>query len=230
MGGLGFERRKNMYHYVNDKEYLRESHKICADIVNQLVQELRNNNIETKMRLVGSGKRNMVTQNEREAIDYDFNLIIEDSPQWDGRWIKSIVIDAFNYVLDKNDWGNCKDSTSAITTEKRVLTKGNKTPFSIDICIVRIDRFGCWNRLIHKKTGIVQCDQYYWNQGPSAKEIRKKEERLKSNPKLWCEVRERYIKKKNMYLTREDYNHPSFKCYIEAINEVYVSECGINLL
>lgn len=37
----------------------------------------------------------------------------------------------------------------------------------------------------------------------------------------WNEVRETYLKKNNMYLIGNDYNHPSFNCYIEAINEVY---------
>lgn len=38
---------------------------------------------------------------------------------------------------------------------------------------------------------------------------------------LWNNVRNAYLNKKNMYLKRRDYNHSSFNCYIEAVNEVY---------
>ena len=38
---------------------------------------------------------------------------------------------------------------------------------------------------------------------------------------LWEEVRQCYLDKKNLYLKRNDNNHPSFICYIEAVNEVY---------
>ena len=34
---------------------------------------------------------------------------------------------------------------------------------------------------------------------------------------------QQYEKIKNMYLVRNDYNHPSFICYIEAVNNVYNS-------
>ena len=38
---------------------------------------------------------------------------------------------------------------------------------------------------------------------------------------MWEEVREKYLDKKNMYLKRNDHYHPSFVCYIEAVNEIY---------
>lgn len=65
-----------MYHYVTDKVFLKESYSICADLVNQLVQRLKKYGIESKMSVVGSKKRGLVTQNEKEPIDYDFNLYI----------------------------------------------------------------------------------------------------------------------------------------------------------
>lgn len=212
-----------MYHYVTDKVFLKESYSICADLVNQLVQRLKKYDIESKMSVVGSKKRGLVTQNEKEPIDYDFNLYIFKAPNInDARSIKQNVIKAFNEVLNWNDWGDCEDSTSAITTEKHALTQGNKTPFSIDICIIKIDSFGNWHRLIHRKTGNMCFDQYYWNQGPKSKDIQKKEEFLKTNQQYWQEVMAAYLTKKNMYLSRQDVDgHPSFICYIESINEVY---------
>ena len=57
-------------------------------------------------------------------------------------------------------------------------------------------------------------------QAPHSKGLKKKVDKLKSN-NHWEEVRQTYLDKKNMYLSRQDYNHPSFNCYIEAVNEVY---------
>ena len=68
-----------MYHYVKDKVFLKESYSICADIVNHLVQNLKSYGIKSRMSVVGSKKRGLVTQNEKEPIDYDFNLWIDSA-------------------------------------------------------------------------------------------------------------------------------------------------------
>lgn len=212
-----------MYHYVEDKVFLHESYSICADLVNQLVQHLKHYDIVARMSLVGSGKRNMVTQNGNEPIDYDFNLILISVPNInDCRYIKETIMGAFDEVLDWNGLDNCKDSKSVITTSKIKLKKGNKTAFSIDLCIVRIDQHGYWHRLIHEKTGYVQFDRFFWNQGPNSYDILKKEQYIKSIPGLWQVVRKVYLEKKNGYLRIQNYFHPSFNCYVETINEVYL--------
>lgn len=218
-----------MYKFVTDKNYLKESYSICADIVNQLVQNLKSYGIQSRMDVVGSKKRGLVTQNGQEAIDYDFNLWIDSVESIDiirspGK-LKNTIIESFNEILERNGWKVCDDSKSVITTKKRQLRKGNKTPFYIDLCIVRKDNCGNWYRLIHQKTGITRMDQYYWEQGMSIKDLPQKEKFLK--PDHWMKVRETYLIKKNMYLSRGDIDkHPSYNCYLEAVNEVYASVRG----
>lgn len=46
-----------MYHYVEDQVFLKESYSVCADIVNQLVQNLKKYGIKSRMSVVGSKKR-----------------------------------------------------------------------------------------------------------------------------------------------------------------------------
>ncbi len=213
-----------MYKYVTDKVYLKKSYRICADMVNQLVQKLKGYGIQSRMSVVGSMKNGLVTQNEKEPIDYDFNLWIKSAENinvlHDPKQLKSTIIKAFNEVLDRNGWETCDDSTSVITTKKRVFKNGNPTPFDIDICIVREDNFGNWYRLIHRKTGFECSDLYIWERGPSIRDLEHKEEVLK--PDYWMDVRTSYLQKKNMYLSRQDMiNHPSYNCYIEAVNEIY---------
>ena len=111
------------------------------------------------------------------------------------------------------------DSTSVLTTEKRHFTKGNHTEFSIGLAIVFNNRDG-WHRLIHDKTGFAAWDRYCWNIVPNSRDLFDKVTDIKDEH-LWNEVIDVYLEKKNMYLRRQDYNHPSFNVYVEAVNQVF---------
>ena len=214
-----------MYHWIEDKNFLKNMRSLCSGIVNELVQNINNDSVMTvSAHMVGSGARNMETQNAHEPIDLDYNLnidrVYELDINRDTNKIKDYIMAMFNSVLKKHGWSNCQDSTSALTTERRHFTKGNQTEFSIDLAIVAEGREGAWIRLIHEKTGIRQYDRWFWNEGPQSKGLNDKVDWLKDNH-LWLEVRETYLTKKNLYLSRGDRNHPSFNCYIEAVNEVF---------
>lgn len=225
MGGLGQKNRKEifMYHWVRDKEFLKKMRTVCSDAVNRLVNELnRNSDLEVSFHIVGSGGRNMIAQNETEPIDLDFNLVIESAPNInDCHGIKEMVRKAFNTILNDLGWGDCSDSTSALTTKQRVFSEGNKTPWSIDLAIICEANDGSWWRLIHKKTGIVLLDSWVWEQGKDSTALFRKERELKEAG-FWKRARETYLDKKNLHLKRNETDtHPSFVSYIEAINEVY---------
>ena len=167
--------------------------------------------------------------------------IVGDSIDFsDCKYIKECVRKAFNIVLRKHRWRDCEDSKSSLTTKKHYLS-GSKTLFSIDVCIVYEDEDGNLYRLIHKKTGYNNVNsiayaasiypglvtrrpvnEYYWNKAPNSRNIKFKVDYIKSNGK-WELVREQYKSIKNRYLTQNDHNHPSFICYIEAVNNVYNS-------
>lgn len=152
----------------------------------------------------------------------DYNLKIVRSDDWDCKYIKECVRKAFNIVLRKHGWRDCEDSKSSLTTEKRCFPRISDTEFSMDVCIVCEDEDGNLYRLIHEKTGYIWTDGYYWNMAPNSRDIKFKVDYIKSNGK-WELVREQYKKIKNRYLTQNDHNHPSFICYIEAVNNVYNS-------
>ncbi len=212
-----------MYHYIEDKQYLKKLKSTCSDIINQLVQAINNDDImRVEAHLVGSGAKNLITQNANEPVDLDYNLCIIDCYEIginNGRAIKEYVQNMFDEILNNNGWRDCKDSTSVLTTELREFTHGNKTPFSIDLGIITYSQ-GNWKRLIHNKTGIVRYDEYYWNDVPHSRALNKRIEKIKAT-NLWLEVRSTYLDKKNFYLHNQDHNHPSFVVFIEAVNEVY---------
>lgn len=212
-----------MYHYIEDKEFLSRMKSLCSDIVNQLVQRINNaGDLYVEARLVGSGAKNLITQNASEPIDLDYNLCILEAITFninDGKRIKAYLQKHFDAILQKNDWGYSKDSTSVLTTDTCYFTKGNQTKFSIDLAIV-YEHNHRWHRLIHQKTGIVQYDQCYWNEVPHSHGLSIRIETLKKH-NLWPDVIDTYLEKKNMYLQKQDRNHPSFIVYIESVNEVY---------
>lgn len=214
-----------MYHFIEDKNFLKNMRSLCSGIVNELVQNINNDSLlDVEAHLVGSGARNLETQNANEPIDLDYNLNILEvygvDINRDAGKIKEYVREMFNKVLRKHGWSDCQDSTAALTTERRHFTKGNQTEFSVDLAIVTENNDGTWYRLIHNKTGLFANDQWYWNEGANTKGFRKRVDWCKKND-CWADVRITYLNKKNMYLSRGDRNHPSFVCYTEAVNEIY---------
>ena len=102
--------------------------------------------------LVGSGARNLIVQNALNPIDLDYNLEIIRCDDFDDcRTIKECAKKAFNKALSMNGWGDCEDSTSSLTTQRRRFEQGNQTAFSMDVCIVFTDNDDNIHRLIHKK-------------------------------------------------------------------------------
>ena len=93
--------------------------------------------------------------------------------------------------------------------------------FSFDVAIIKKNPNGNYMRLIHNKNMYaLSWDQYTWNEVPNSHQVKDKADEIKEEG-LWQEVRDRYLEKKNMYLSRQDCNHPSFVVYVEAVNEVY---------
>ena len=103
-----------MYKFVKDKDFLHSMRSVCSDIVNQLVQIINNQDFLTvKAHLIGSGAKNLITQNENEPIDLDYNLVIINiNSSWDindCKQIKEYVKKKFNDVLRNNGLNDCSD-------------------------------------------------------------------------------------------------------------------------
>ena len=218
-----------MYHYVDDKVFLKKTQTTCVEILNDLTQELVDYGISSQFILVGSGARNMVTQNANNPIDFDYNLYIQKCENInDCRTIKETVRKVFNKVLKADNLSDCEDSTSSLTTKPIYFTDNPEIQFSMDICIITRDNNGSWHRLIHEKTGYVSIDKYYWNEAPNSRQIKEKADSIKESG-YWQKVREEYLKIKNLYL-RKNTKRPSFVCYIEAVNNIYNSLRQIRII
>lgn len=211
-----------MYRYLDDKEFLHKMRSLSGEIMQTFCHYLKEDyNIGASFYLVGSGARNLILQNENRPIDLDYNLEIVRCEDYDDcRHLKESCRKTFNKVLRKYRLPDCEDSTSSLTSKLIQFKSGNPTEFSIDVCITTRDTKDNYHRLIHEKTGWTLNDRYYWNMAPQSKGLKAKVDFTKSKGK-WELVREQYLRIKNRYLTSNDTEHPSFVCYIEAVNNVY---------
>lgn len=148
-----------MYHYLSDPTFKNALKKEESKLSQELCHQLKiDYDLGSRAQLIGSAKRNMITQNENEPVDLDYNLIIVKTPIKDGKELKNAIMKSFNKVLKRNGYDDCQDSTSAISTKYYSFKKGNQTKYKFDIGIIKEDKKGEWERLIHNKTGIIQSD------------------------------------------------------------------------
>ncbi len=116
MDGMGLK-GDIMYEWVTDKKFIKETYSTCANIVNQLVQRLNKEGINSYFFDVGSKRRNLITRNGKAPIDFNFNLFIENEMRYNCKELKEIyIMNIFNEILKNKKWRASKDSTSVITT------------------------------------------------------------------------------------------------------------------
>lgn len=214
-----------MYEYVSDREFLSRIRTEAGEILQDLCHNLKvDHDIGTRFFMVGSGARKLITRNANQPVDLDYNLEIVRCEDFDDcRYLKECVRKSFDKVLRARGcyWGNCQDSTSVLTAKYQSGSIFSPICYSIDVCIVMQDG-GHYHRLIHKKTGFTFYDEYYWNIAPHSRKLKEKADYIRKHGK-WELVRDQYLRLKNHYLTQNDHDHPSFICYIEAVNNVYNS-------
>ena len=197
----------------------------CSDVLKETCELLKEKGISAQFSLVGSGARNMITRNGDGPYDLDYNLLIMKAEEryWnDLRLLKETVRNALNRAERREFFSDAQDSTSCLTALLHFKDTPNvNVEFSFDVAIIKKNRNGNYMRLIHNKPW----NQYTWNEVPHSHQVTDRANELK-NAGLWEKVRDRYLDKKNMYLSRQDHNHPSFLVYVEAVNEVYSQHFG----
>lgn len=201
------------YRFANSKQ-VRELTAWCMDILHEVQTEVRDY-FTFDIRLIGSGDKRLVTQNNDESFDLDYNIILQkdkkgllDKP----KQIKEIFVKRFQNVLQKYKpkYSNVCDSTSVITAK---LVNKNKLSFSFDVAIIVEGDDGYFYKLINdKETG-----RYIWNQ---VKQSVNYMERLKvvKDSGQWLKFKQRYLQLKNMYLSQHD-ERKSFSIFLETLNE-----------
>ena len=201
----------------------------CSSVLKKVCLMLKEKGFFAQFTLVGSGASNMVTRNGDGPFDLDYNLEIIKAPEeyWnDLRSLKNTIRILLDEAAGLKCFSESQDSTSCLTA----LLHFRDEPaikFKFDVAIVSRNSKGKLRRLIHNKNAWgLGMDQYVWNEIPDSHNVAQKVKRLKAEG-LWLTVRDRYVDRKNTYLSRWlDKDHPSFIIYIETVNEIYYKYFG----
>ena len=213
-----------MYKIVDESEW-RRYRKYCAENLTRLRRMLKTDkDIITQFTLVGSGGRNMVTRNGNGPFDLDYNLEIIKAPEMYWKDLRKLK-DTVRIYLDKasglKGFSESQNSTVALTALLHFEDEP-QVEFSLDVAIVARNSKGSLCRLVNNKHYFM-CGvqgQYIWDEVKNSHNVKEKSDRIKKIGK-WLEVRQRYEDLKNLYLSRQDRDHPSFIVYIEAVNQIY---------
>ncbi len=202
-----------MYHFAKQSE-VKELNEWCMEILHQVQDEIRDY-FTFDIRLIGSGEKRLVTQNNEESFDLDYNIILQrdkkgllDNPQQ----IKNLFMNSFRDILSKEvtDYKHVSDSTSVITAK---LIRNNTISFSFDVAIIVEGDDGFFYRLINDKIS----GRYIWNQVKHSANYFERFQQIKENG-LWMQFKNRYLELKNMHLRRGD-EVKSFSIFLETLNE-----------
>lgn len=200
-----------MYHfkYVPRTKYLPLKKEII-ELIKEVQYQVRDK-FTFQFEFVGSTKRNMITEDARSNIGFDFdvNLTVNNDKNYTPKEIRTILRTALTNVSRKYGYNRCEDSTRVIT-----IVKNSTWNFSIihscDFAIV----YGNQYIRFDKKKNV-----YEWARQPQGFiNLDKKATKLRKDPAKWNVVTNRYLEKKN---ENNDHNKHSRSLYAETINEVY---------
>ena len=218
-----------MYEFVSKKEVLFARNEI-EPIIHRVQNYLRDNNILTfQYNLVGSASnhRHLVTRivGGNKGFDMDYNLILKQLNHKfdDAKIIKFKIMEAFDKFLPRNY--QREDSSSAITL-KKIDQRNKKIIYSFDFAIVDYYLEDIKNPDFDdeyfsiERQKIILFDKhnksYNWELRPIASGHRYMEQYVKSESYIWNELRDEYLKHKNLEPTKK-----SRIIYYETLNRIY---------
>ncbi len=164
---------------------------------------------------IGSSSRNMITYDTKSNIGFDFDINIEvndDNENFSPKEIRTIIRTAINRVAPRYGYNPCEDSTRVLTI-KKVNWLFSSVEHSCDFAIIYNCSDGRQQYIRFNKDS----NYYSWEyQGKGFVGLEKKINWLKKK-KLWGELQNYYIKKKN---ENENSDKHSRSIFAEAINEM----------
>lgn len=165
---------------------------------------------------VGSTHRNMITQDMKSNIGYDFDVNIhvnDDDEEYDAEEIRHILKNAFERNMRQYGYNRIEDSTRVLTI-KATDTYFSRINHSCDFCIV-YDCDDGRQQYIHfnKKQNV-----YKWEYLPiSNKELEERAKWITHNG-YRGELKDLYLYKKN---TNTNPDKKSRSLYAESVSEIY---------
>lgn len=200
------------FRYVSKSEYKPLKNQII-ELLYDVQDEVRSY-FTFRFDFIGSTKRNMITQDIKSNIGFDFDVNIEvndDDEDYTAADIRNKLRNAITKVSRNYGFTKCKDSTRVITI-KKANRWYSTIEHSCDFAVVYGSQYIRYNKGSQKYSWELQSKGYI--------NIEQKADTLKNdkNKKYWNEVREVYIDKKNRNTNPDKHSR---SIYAETINEVY---------
>lgn len=207
-----------MYHfqYVSKNEIASLKNQVIELI--GLVQDEIRDYFTFQYKFIGSVKLNMVTCDVKSNIGFDFDVNImvnDDDEEYSAKNIKQILMKAFNKYAYKYHYDFCEDSTRVFTIKVKDR-KNSRILHSCDFAIVNnysdnLQEYIRFNKKSNSYDWTEQSDGFYL--------LPEKIQFCKDNS-LWTEVREIYIEKKILTLTKiKNQDQFSLRQYIRFANK-----------
>ena len=218
-GKINIRSEPHMYHF----EYVPESQtkpvKKELLVIIYAVQDLLRDKFTFRFDFIGSSARNMITQDVKSNIGFDFDINIEVNDPEDtyrAEELRHLIRNALDRVAPRYGYSCAEDSTRVLTIKKKNVFL-SRIEHSCDFAIVHnyIDEDG-----IHRQQYIrynKQTRRYVWETQPAGyRQLIEKADWLRHHG-YWKEVKSLYLEKKN-YNT--DPSKRSRALYAETVNEI----------
>jgi len=206
-----------MYHYEYVTKKEAEPYRAQFLEIIYAVQDLVRDKFTFRFEFIGSSSRNMITCDwtTNKGFDFDVNLHVNDDEEfYSAEEIKLTLMNAINQVAVPRGFSYCEDSTRVITLKMKNPFR-SKIEYSCDFAIVYDfeDHGEKHQQFIHfnKKQR-----SYSWQAQPHGYHLEQKIKWLKEK-KLWDDVRELYLDKKN---TNTNPDKRSRALFAETIHEI----------
>lgn len=201
------------FQYVSKKEAAKVKN-VLIEMIHE-VQDIVRDNFTFDFWFVGSSKNNMITYDLKSNIGFDFDVNIQvndDDKEYFPDEIKHILRLAFDKVVRKYGYSYCEDSTRVLTI-KFIDYRCSIILHSCDFAIVYNCEDGKQRYIRYNKK--QQFYSWEFQQNPYQL-LSERIELLKKN-KLWNELRDYYIEKKNRNVNPDK---RSRAILAESVNEV----------
>ena len=215
-----------MYHfeYVTKAEAAPVKKELIA-IINA-VQDLLRDHFTFRFDFIGSSARNMITQDVKSNIGFDFDVNIEvnyDGEEYTAKELREMLKAAFDRIVPSYGYSPAEQSTRVLTIKFK-NTAHSKIVHSCDIAIIYYcddaDFYGYYY-LKNWKDERKDCKkevQYTFEPRALRGNVDEKLETILTYQNGWNAIRDEYLKLKNV---NTDGGKRSFSLYLEAVNNIY---------
>lgn len=132
------------FQYVTKKEAAPIKAELL-DIIHE-VQDILRDDFTFRYDFIGSSSRNMITQDIKSNIGFDFDVNIEvndDNKEYSAKELRTILRNAIDKVATKYGYNYCEDSTRVLTIKKVDRNKSriiHSCDFAISIHMMKVNK------------------------------------------------------------------------------------------